>query len=262
MTIRSFFSNISFNRKNIKYILIILAVYLFFLIINLPANIALSVINLPKSISISSVSGTVWSGKAKKLSYSGIELGAVSWELHPINLIIGAISVDVSIVNDKQYITTQVNFSSSGKIELEETRFLIDLSSLQPLTYGMPFSYAGIASGYFPLSFFLKNEYVGVNGKLSLSGINMISPQPQSFGDFIINFRAENEGATSGRIKDSGGQLNIDGHLSLSKTGHFKVSAMLAARESGSSLERALSFLGRKDSSGRYQLNYNLKLWN
>ena len=262
MTILSFFSNISFNRKNIRYIFIIVALYLFFLIINLPANISLSVINLPKSISISSVSGTVWSGKAKKLSYSGIELGAVSWELHPINLFIGEISVDISIVNDKQYITTLANVSPSGKIELEETRFLIDLSSLQPLTYGMPFSYAGIASGYFPVSFFQKNEYVGINGKLSLSGMSMISPQHQSFGDFIINFRAENEGATSGQIKDNGGQLNIDGRLSINKIGQFNVSAMLAARESGSSLERALSFLGRKDSSGRYQLNYNLKLWN
>jgi general secretion pathway protein N len=262
MTIRSFFSNISFNRKNIKYILIIIVVYLFFLIINLPANIALSVINLPESISLSSVSGTVWSGKSKKLSYSSIELGAVSWELHPFNLIIGELSVDISIVNDKQYITTQANVSPSGKIELEETRFLIDLSSLQPLTYGMPFSYAGIASGYFPVSFFHKNNYVGINGKLSLSDMNMISPQHQSFGDFVINFRTENEGATSGRIKDSGGQLNVDGHLSLSKNGQFNVSAMLAARESDSPLERALSFLGRKDSSGRYQLNYYFKLWN
>lgn len=250
-----------FNKKNIKVILIVIFLYLFFLIINLPANVVLSVINLPENITVTSISGTVWSGKARQVKVSGIDLGSVNWELHPLNLIIGELSADVSIINNKQYIKTQLNFSSSGKIELEETRFLIDLSSLQPLTYGMPFSYTGKASGYFPVSFFHKNNHVGITGKLSLSNMEIISPQHQSFGDFVIDFRPEKEGATSGQIKDSGGLLNITGQLTLNKNGQFSLSAKLAAREAGSSLEQMLSFLGKKDASGRVQLNSSFKLW-
>lgn len=251
----------SFNRKNIQYILIIIALYLFFLVIRLPATVILSSVTLPNNIKLSSVSGTIWSGEIKQLKVSGIDLGSIKWELHPLNLILGELSADVSVVKNKQYINTEVTLSYSGKIELEETRFLIDLSSLQPLTYGMPFSYAGKASGYFPISFFHKNNYVGLNGKLSLTNMQMISPQRQSFGDFIIDFRAEKEGATSGKIKDSGGALDISGQLMLKKHGQFNFSAKLAAREAGSSLEKALSFLGRKDESGRIQLNSNFKLW-
>lgn len=251
----------SYNKKNTKIILIVIALYLFFLITTLPANVVLSAINLPKNITLSSISGTIWSGKARQLHVSGVELGSVNWELHPLYLIIGELSADVSIINDQQYINTQLNLSSSGKIELEETRFLIDLSSLQPLTYGMPFSYSGKISGYFPVSFFQKNNYVGINGKLSLNDILMISPQQQSFGDFVIDFRAEKEGATSGKIKDSGGLLNATGQLTLNKNGQLNLSMKLAARETGSSLEKVLSFLGKKDAGGRVAFNSNFKIW-
>ena len=244
-----------------KIILIVIALYLFFLITTLPATVALAAINLPKNITLSSISGTIWSGNARQLHVSGVALGSVNWELHPLNLIIGELSADVSVINDEQYINTQLNLSSSGKIELEETRFLIDLSSLQPLTYGMPFSYAGKVSGYFPVSFFQKNNYVGINGKLSLNDILMISPQRQSFGDFVIDFRAEKEGATSGKIKDSGGLLNATGQLILNKNGQLNLSMKLAARKTGGSLEKMLSFLGKKDAGGRVTFNSNFKIW-
>jgi general secretion pathway protein N len=257
----NYFSALNLIKKKFKIILTIISLYLFFLIINFPANIVISMINLPGNIKLTSVSGTIWSGKAKQLRYSGIDLGSVKWELHPLNLIMGELSAKISIINNQQYIKSDINFSSSGKIELEDTRFLIDLSLLQPLTYGMPFSYSGIASGYFPISFFHKNNYVGVNGKLSLNNMEMTSPQRQSFGGFVIDFRAEKEGATSAQIKDSGGPLNLVGQLMLNKNGLVDVSAKLAARDAGSSLEQMLSFLGRKDASGSVQLKSSFKFW-
>lgn len=251
----------SFNKKTIQYTLIVIALYLFFLISNLPATVALSFVSMPKNIALSSVSGTIWNGKIDNIKVSSINLGSAKWELHPLNLIFGELSADVSVINKKEYINTEVKFSYSGKVELEETRFFINLSSLQPLTYGMPFSYLGSISGYFPVSFFQKNNYVGINGKLSLSNLEMTSPQHQAFGDFIVDFRAEKEGATSGQVKDNGGVLNIAGQIMLKKNGQLNLSAKLAAREAGSSLDEMLSFLGKKDVSGRVQFNNNFKLW-
>ena len=253
--------HLSFNKNNIKIILSIVTLYLFFLIINIPANFLLANLNLPKNVSINSVSGTVWSGKIGQLQVSSINFGRVSWNLSPLNLLVGELSADIAIINDEQFINSKVNVSSSGKVELEETRFSIDLSTLAPLTYGMPFAYSGKASGYFPVSFFLKNNFVGINGKLSLANIKMISPQEQTFGDFVVDFRAENEGATSGKIKDMGGVLDVAGLLDLNKKGLFNLSAKLAVRESDAALEQMLSFLGTKDASGRVQLNSSIKLW-
>lgn len=261
MKIKNYFYNVSCNKKQIQYAFIVLGLYSFFLITNLPATVIFSSIKLPNNIKFSSISGTVWSGRARQLTISGINLGSIRWDLHPLNLIMGELSADISIINNKQFINTEVNLSYSGKVELEETRFLIDLSSLQPLTYGMPFSYTGKASGYFPVSFFHKNNYVGLNGKLSLTSMEMLAPQQQSFGDFIVDFRAEKEGATSGKIKDSSAILNLTGQLTLKKNGQLKLLAKLAAREKNSSLEKVLSFLGKKDAAGRVQLSSHFKLW-
>lgn len=251
----------SFNKKNIQYGLIILGLYLLFLITTVPASFILSIFELPKNIKIASISGTIWSGKANQLQYSNIDLGQVKWKLHPLSLIIGELSADISIVNNEQYFKSEVSLSPSGKIELEETRFSIDLSLLQPLTYGMPFAYAGTISGYLPVSYFHENQHIGINGKLSLNGIKLISPQEQTFGDFVVDFRAEKKGATSGRINDVGGELNLSGQLTLSKNGQCNVSANLSAREGDGSLEQMLSILGKKDASGRFKINNSFKLW-
>ena len=151
--------------------------------------------------------------------------------------------------------------SPFGRFELEETRFSFDISSLQPLTYGMPVSYSGKVSGYFPVSLFNKNDYIGINGRLSLSDLTVTLSQQQTLGDFIIDFRAEKEGMTSGKIKDSGGILSVDGKLSLTKNGLISASAMLAPREPDRSLQRVLLFLGRPDSRGYTQFNNQFKLW-
>jgi len=251
----------SIVRKNIKIILISIALYLFFLIANLPANIGVSALNLPVNVKLTSVSGTIWSGKVQNLKYSGIDLGTVSWKLQPLYLMTGAVAANVSMIKNQQHINTWAKLSLSGKLELEETRFSINLSSLQPLTYGMPFSYVGMASGYFPVSYIYKNNYVGINGKLSLNNLEMISPQRQHFGDFVIDFRAENDGMTSGRVKDNSEQLNMSGQLTLDKNGIFNFTAKLAAREKDSSLDNVISFLGIKDATGRVQLSHQFSLW-
>jgi len=261
MNIKALFNLFFSDKKYIYYAFMIAGLYLFFLITNLPARFVLSVINLPADIKLSSVSGTIWSAKVKNFQYKSIELGSVKWELHPLNLLSGSVSADVSIINNKQYINTEVSFTASGKIELEETRFLIELSSFQPLTYGMPFAYDGKVSGYFPVSYILMNEYVALNGKLSLNSLKLISPQQQLFGDFVIDFRAEKEGQTSGQIKDTGGPLSMEGQLTLNKSGILNLSAKMAAREAGNSLDNMLALFGRKDGSGRIQLNHKFKLW-
>ena len=261
MNIATFFSQLNLTKNNIKLIFAVFILYIFFLLINIPASFVFSTMDLPKNVKTNVVSGSIWSGKVRQLTVSGVSLGSISWQLHPLSLLIGNITADVSAVNNKQYINSEISISLSGKVELEETRFKFDLESLQPLIYGMPITYSGKASGYFPFSYFQKNNYVAVNGKLSLSSINMISPQLKNFGDFIVDFRAEKEGGTSGKIKDSGGELSLDGKLNLNKNGLIHISTKLAARESGSSIDNVLGFLGRKDSKGQINITNSFNLW-
>jgi len=249
------------NKKNNKLVLITIFMYLFFLVLTLPASVVVSWLTLPANTKIANPSGSIWLGKAESIRYSGVDLGALEWELHPLSFFLGELSADVSIIKNKEYFRSEVSLSPSGKIELEETRFFVELSSFQALSYGMPFSYDGIVSGYFPVSHFYKDHYIGLNGKLSLNSIKLISPQRQLFGDFTIDFRAENKGLSSGKIKDNGGPLELSGKVMLDKNGLLNLTSKLFAREKGGSLEKMISFLGQKDGSGRIQIKHSLALW-
>ncbi|MFK5913450.1 MAG: type II secretion system protein N [Woeseiaceae bacterium] len=254
-------SLLSIRRSQVKAAALVFALYISFLIINLPASLVISNIDLPREVRTSSVSGTLWSGKINDVSVSGISLGEMSWELHPLALLIGHVSTDVSFHRQSEFITSAVVLSLSGSVELEETRFNLDISSLRPLTYGLPVTYLGQASGYFPSVYFLKNEHVGINGKLTITGLEITSPQQQNFGDFSVVLKAENEGLTSGKVKVINSPLNVNGDLTLSKTGHFNSTIKAGAKEKGSALDQMLSFFGRKDAEGRVVLITNLKLW-
>ena len=256
------FSNLfGWLRINQRIILIAVFTYLFFLIINLPANIIFNSINLPGNVKISNISGTIWTGKIQRLNISGINAGSVEWSLKPLRLLFGSLSADVAIKNDHQYIKSKISYTLLGKIVLEDTRLKIDLMSLQPLTYGMPFSYAGNLSGHLPVSYFKKNEFISLNGKLSLKNLEMISPQHQGFGNFDIDLRAEKEGMSSAHVKDNSDEIGVLGKLLFYKDGNLKLSAKLAAKQKGSRIDNMIAFLGNKDSDGNVQINNSLKLW-
>lgn len=248
------------NNPKLKYSVIAILLYLFFLIYSLPASIALSFVSLPKNIVLSSVSGTAWSGQARQVKYSAVNFGLLKWQIHPLHLLAGKLVADISLRNDEQYIHSEISLGLSGAVELEDTRFLVDIASLQPLTYGMPFSYAGYVKGDFPVSFIHKNRYLQFTGQLDVMDLKLISPQQQLFGDLHVDFSAEKEGGSSARIKDTGGPLSISGKLSLSKNAMLHLSTKLSARETGSSLDQLLSLFGKKDQSGRVQLNTQFQL--
>lgn len=250
------------NVNKIKISLMVLFFYIFFLLISLPASVVLSFVTLPQNIKLSSVSGTIWSGIAYdvKLETTAIELGTIQWQLQPLNLIIGELALDISVVKGDEYINSEMKIRSSGKLELTESRFLIDLASLKPLTYAMPFSYSGKVSGFFPSAFIYRNNHIVLDGELSLKKLRLTSPQNLLFGDFKIDFMPEKEGATSAKIKDLGGPISISGQMKLDKKAKLKIFTRLSARDKDVDIENVLSLLGKKDSSGRTEFNYNLQL--
>lgn len=220
--------------SNKKYILSSICLYFIFLISSIPANTVVSLINLPSVIKISSISGTIWSGRIENISVSNIKIGSLAWNVHPLKLLLAELSMDVSIVKNKQFVTSKVILSSTGKINLEKTQFFVNLSLFQPLTYGMPFSYTGIAEGTFPSVLLDKNNDIGINGRLTLTDLTLVSPQRQLFGDFTVDFKPNGKSDTTAKVKDIAGPLKVDGILTLSKDGKVNLHAELAALEKAS----------------------------
>ncbi len=249
------------NRTAFYWITASILIYLFFLSLYLPASVVISKLSLPPGVSLSGIRGTVWSGKADKLSVRGVQAGSVKWELSPWSLLLIKPTATVSILNGRQFILSRVSFSFSGKMELHDTRFNIRLSTLQPLIYGMPLAYGGQAAGFFPDIYFYRDQYIGINGKLSLSGLKLTSPQQQYLGNYIATFQQEKAGATSIRITSTQAELDVDAQVMLEKNGLAKITTQLAAAKTANNIDKMIAMLGKKDSQGRVMLRQQFKLW-
>ena len=251
--------NFSFKKTYLKYIVAFIFIYLIFLLSSLPAKFIFSIAKLPENIKVSSVTGTIWSGKIKQLSISSIKLGSVSWRIHPERLILGQLSSDISLNKKEQFFLANISVSALGRFEIKETKFYIDSTLLQPLIYGMPFSFTGTAEGSFPSITFLENNYIRMNGKISIKDANLISPQQQLFGDFVARFNTEKENETLVIVKSVDSPLILSGKINLTETGAIDVSAKMAARNDEYELDKMLLFFGEKDEQGQVEFKHQLQ---
>ena len=249
------------NRSTFYWIAASILIYLFFLSLYLPASVVISKLSLPPGVSLYGISGTVWSGKAERLSVRGVQAGSVKWELSPWSLLLLKPAASISILNGRQFFLSRVSVSSSGKMELHDTRFNIALSTLQPLIYGMPFAYEGQAAGFFADIYFYRDHFIGINGKLTLTGLKLVSPQQQHLGDYVAAFQQEKAGATSIRITSTQAELDIDAQVMLEKNGLAKVIAQMTVAKAGNHIDKMIAMLGKKDSRGRVMLRQQFKLW-
>ncbi|WP_018982305.1 type II secretion system protein N [Salinimonas chungwhensis] len=71
-------------------------VFVFFLIIYLPASQITSRLALPEEVSLYGVSGTLWEGSAQQVVVNGLPVDNVSWEIHPAALLWGDIRVSLN----------------------------------------------------------------------------------------------------------------------------------------------------------------------
>lgn len=83
--------------------------FLVFAIAYMPAVHVISRIDLPKNVSISSVSGTLFSGKAQTIVVNGLPINNLKWTLSPLHILIGKVKVEVQAGNirDKNEIAFQ-----------------------------------------------------------------------------------------------------------------------------------------------------------
>ncbi|MBU2978325.1 type II secretion system protein N [Alteromonas sp. C1M14] len=70
-------------------------VFLFFVVLYMPASQVINPQMLPKNVNIYGVSGTVWHGKAQAVVIDGIPVTDVAWDIAGFPLLIGQLSADV-----------------------------------------------------------------------------------------------------------------------------------------------------------------------
>lgn len=261
----------SIRRKYVRYSIFAVICYVTFLLWTLPASIAVSFIKnnaqLKNQVQLSVVNGTLWSGSAASAQISGINLGALNWNLKVWPLFIGRVKVSITF-NNKNASTGKISgsgsisVSSSGELSVEDFTASVTADTLAPLMYGLPARFAGDLNLHINELSLLKGKRINLKARIVVSHAGLISPQRIEYGDILIQASPQLAGSQF-ILTDQGGPLILDGSIKIKGNGVYNVNLGLGARNSASDdLVKGLRFLGSRDATGKYHYKTNGKLAN
>jgi general secretion pathway protein N len=253
-------------KKHWKRLLVVgLIFYFVFLLFKLPAGVTVwafesFVPQEQKQWQLYGVSGTAWSGKIAQVNVSGQTFRDVTWQLHPLSLLIGRASMTLDLRNKDMHAHAVVRKSVFGGLSLSDVRAGAGAQTLMQ-TFRIP---ALKLNGDFSLnmeSLELDDGTVtDAQGRVVWSGAQTLFPQNLQLGDLAADLTTTEEGVVA-TLSDGGGPLEISGKAVLDNEGNYKFNGAFSSREGrNSQLGRALSMMGRPNAQGKVEVNVSGKL--
>lgn len=209
-----------------------IGVYLAVAIGSFPATLAYRWF-APDGLTLAAVEGSIWSGRAAYGSAAGLSFSRLRWQLHPMALLTGKLSLsaeaDLAAGNASANVT-----ASSERIELTDVRVSAKLESFR-----QQFA-LGEVSGNLSLSLSRLELVAGVPvaaaGTLTIADLYSAPLMPIEGVTSIPlgNFRAElTTGEQPGivaHVTDEGGPLELEGRITLAPDRSYSMDALIKPR--------------------------------
>jgi general secretion pathway protein N len=222
------------------------------LVITAPARVAGDY--LPPDIRAIGLEGTLWEGQAHRLEVRGFDLGEVSWDVHPLALLVGRLQSRVSINHaDLQgQGTVNLGFNSMG---LVDTRATGNSRLLAPYLS----DYGVNVDGRFELNAqtmrFNDRGPQAMDGVLVWQDARITSPAALALGDVSAVLTQEGEAAVA-ELSNNGDELRLSGSARLEADWKYNARLRLAPTPSTpKEIRDTLPFLGQPDAKGAVTVN-------
>lgn len=248
--------------KKSKWILSAVVIYLFFLIVYLPASQLSGRISLPKGSFVQQLSGTIWQGRASQLQVNGIPIQGLDWQLSFWSLLTGDLSLRVKAGNSRD--SEEVSFN--GDISLSISQPLAvqasDLDILLPTSMVLaqiPLPVPVDAGGRLRVRLdemdynqgceqligkgeWLNAQVGGINGPVSLG--NFEAKLSCRERDVLVQVTPPNSLALTA-------EMQLPPNLKFALSGRFKPDASLP-----NEVHQAAKFFGNPDNQGFYKFSF------
>ncbi len=235
-------------------VLLILVVIVAVVAITLPAATAYRFVeDKLGAVKLSGISGTIWEGRASSAQVFGQELGALTWQLHPQNLLQGAVAAHLKVDGGAVSAATEAQRTSDGTIEFGGGTFHFPASLAAPALDIPALNLLGDIDGKLERGKLLGVSLTDASGVLRWNHAAVSGAAQAQLGDLEANFASGADGVIHGTAHDLGGPLQLNGTFNLS-AGAFDVDAHLAARDGNAQVLEALHYIGQPDADGTSHL--------
>lgn len=207
------------------------------------------------------LTGTVWSGHARGLSWRSSQLGDLRWTLAPGELLRGRIGGDVQLSRPDGSLTTRVSVSFGGLVHLTGTKADLPVELLSSLPVGMPRNWRGRLSARFDEIAVKSGWPTALRGTLDMDGLIAPPPRNISIGSYhVVMPDPAAGGSPDGRliasVVDKEGPFSFEGRFTLGPDRSFLLEGTLAPRgNTPPPLLHSLELLGPPDANGRRQVS-------
>jgi len=245
----------------IKFILLFVFCYLFFLVTTLPAGTVMRFIPKNSGINVAAVSGTLWHGKAHQLTYNKhYHLQQMDWKVDWFALSTLQLKLDITFHNGHQAMTGNASLLL-GFSGMSAENVDIDLPAPELLSY-LNLSLPVNAQGNLALD--IKKASLGkpycrkLDGQLTWKNAKINS----ELGNIDLETANADLSCKNGQLvadlQQTSEQLNSTFKFTLKAQGAYQLQGHLKAGDKlAPALQDALSWIGTKNSAGEIPLNFN-----
>lgn len=230
------------------------AAFVLVVIVEFPARWAAAA--LPRGASCAQLSGTLWRGACAGLTERGAPLGDLTWSIHPLRLLTGALSADISLTRAAGDARARIDLGFTGRVAARDVHAVFPLDhSLLP---AVPPSTHGSVQADLSSVRWDGRRITAVSGRIDVRGLTGERGEP--LGDYRLAFPRSLSGAAPGkasadpvgRLRDLGGPFAVDGTVRLTGEPGYVIDAQVAPRPGAPpDIVNALRFLGTPDAGGR-----------
>lgn len=242
------------SRPLMRWLVIGLAVYLAFLIINLPASILFSQLG-KHGVQTSTITGTLWHGRAANVQVGVLRLGNAEWQLRFLPLLSGKLAADVKLTPVKGFAQGRISVSLTGTLSFNDFSASLPLESIVGAG-GLPGGWVGTAQAKLSELVLKDNWPVAAKGTIDVIDLTGPTRQPTNIGAYRLSFTdasSAKNGELIGSLQDlPGAAINVVGSLKLAAGHSYELDTMVAARaNTPDSIAQGMQVLGEPDAQGR-----------
>jgi general secretion pathway protein N len=203
------------------------------------------------------LTGSVWSGHARGLTWRAAPLGDLRWTLAPSQLLRGRLAANVQLSRPDGDLATRASVSLDGTLRVTDARVNLPVEALSGLPLGLPRNWRGRLSGQFAEITVRKGWPSTVRGTLDMDDLIAPPPRNMSIGSYHIEMpdpqgAGTPAGQLSARVADKEGPFSFEGRFTLGANREFLLEGLLAPRgATPPALQRSLDLLGPPDAEGR-----------
>lgn len=229
--------------------------FIVFALAMVPARMITSIVP-PEVARISETSGTLWDGNAQSVVVAGFQFREVNWDLHPMSLLLGRLSLSVDAKWGSGFARGDLAAGITGSLYVRELRVAGPLAPvLRQLN--LPGDAGELSVDIAELD--VEDQWptrliatVGV-GRLPF---RMLGIPGGSMGNYSLEFdiaEVADDGAIPGILTDGGGPLEVAGELRLFPPQNYEIRARLKARpDAPPELVQGLVLAGPKGPDGSH----------